>query len=110
VIGVDGVETQKITTEYRLAQWAQVIKARVESGQSIGQYQRVQDGKTASVKDPPKNAVSLANQGLARLTTWSGWRDSNPRPHAPKEPPRREKALQIQRFLKHNTAFIQLIR
>ena len=30
--------TQKVTTEYRLGQWAQVMKARADSGQSIKDF------------------------------------------------------------------------
>ena len=29
------MDTQNVTTEYRLSQWAQVIQARLDSGQSI---------------------------------------------------------------------------
>jgi len=32
------VGTQKLTTEYRLTQWAQVMKARTDSGQSIKDF------------------------------------------------------------------------
>jgi hypothetical protein len=37
-VGVIGVGTQKVTTEYRLSQWAQVIKAKADSGQSIKEF------------------------------------------------------------------------
>ena len=32
------MEVQEVTTEYRLAQWAQVMKARADSGQSIKEF------------------------------------------------------------------------
>ena len=32
------MDTQKITKEYRLSQWAQIIKARNESGKSIKEF------------------------------------------------------------------------
>lgn len=32
------MDTQKVTTEYRLSQWATVIQARLDSGQSIENF------------------------------------------------------------------------
>jgi putative transposase len=32
------MDTQNVTTEYRLSQWAQVIQARLDSGQSIKDF------------------------------------------------------------------------
>ena len=32
------MDVQKVTAEYRLSQWAQVIKARQESGQTIKDF------------------------------------------------------------------------
>ena len=32
------MRTQKVTAEYRLAQWAQVIKAKADSGQNIKEF------------------------------------------------------------------------
>jgi putative transposase len=32
------MDTQKVTAEYRLSQWAQVIQARLDSGQSIKDF------------------------------------------------------------------------
>ncbi len=32
------MDTQKVTAEYRMSQWAQVIQARVDSGQSIKDF------------------------------------------------------------------------
>jgi len=37
-VGAEGVGTQEVTTEYRLAQWAQVMTARSDSGQSIKEF------------------------------------------------------------------------
>ncbi|AUS95635.1 transposase [Clostridium thermosuccinogenes] len=32
------MDTQKVTSEYRLSQWAQVIQARLDSGQSVKDF------------------------------------------------------------------------
>jgi len=32
------MDTQKVATEYRMSQWAQIIQARVDSGQSIKDF------------------------------------------------------------------------
>lgn len=32
------MDTRKVATEYRLAQWGQMIQARVQSGQSINEF------------------------------------------------------------------------
>jgi len=32
------MNTQKVTSEYRLSQWAQVIQARLDSGQNVKDF------------------------------------------------------------------------
>ena len=32
------MDTQKVTTEYRLSKWAQIIQTRIDSGQNVEEY------------------------------------------------------------------------
>jgi putative transposase len=83
--GSDCMDTQKITADYRLSQWAQIIQARLDSGQNVKNFCQAAGVKRSSYFYWQKKLRDAACTELAKVEennkeiVPSGWTQLNPK-------------------------------
>lgn len=79
------MDTQKITADYRLSQWAQIIQARLDSGQNVKNFCQAAGVKRSSYFYWQKKLRDAACTELAKVEennkeiVPSGWTQLNPK-------------------------------